>query len=131
MAIKDLRELIKNINPEVIEGNYVFCVVNETVDMKIVPKMIFKEKEGTTLILTREQAEEYGLKYEGMWAMITLNVNSDLEAVGFLAKITEVLAKANISVNTVSAYYHDHLFVPKERVEDALEILNKLKYGEF
>ena len=131
MAIKDLRELIKNINPEVIEGNYVFCVVNETVDMKIVPKMIFKEKEGTTLILTREQAEEYGLKYEGMWAMITLNVNSDLEAVGFLAKITEVLAKANISVNTVSAYYHDHLFVPKKRVEDALEILNKLKYGEF
>jgi len=88
--------------------------------------MIFKEKEGATLIIKKEQADEYGLKYEGLWDMIILNVNLDLEAVGFLAKITEALAKEGISVNAVSAYYHDHLFVPKDKSKNALEILQKL-----
>jgi hypothetical protein len=47
----------------------------------------------------------------------------DLEAVGFLAAITTSLAIMDIPVNAVSAYYHDHIFVPHERRDDALECL--------
>jgi hypothetical protein len=50
-------------------------------------------------------------------------VHSALTAVGFLAAITTRLAEAGISVNAVSAYYHDHLFVPWERREEAMEVL--------
>ena len=57
------------------------------------------------------------------WAMITLSIHSDLEAVGFLAAITTVLAAIDIPVNAVSAYYHDHTFVPYEHHDDALECL--------
>lgn len=126
MTIKDLNELMKNMSPELVKKKLVFCTIDKTADLKILPIMVFREKEGVTLILRKEQADEYKLKYEGIWNMITLNVNSDLEAVGFLAKITEALAKNNISVNTVSAYYHDHLFVLENKSKKALDILKEL-----
>ena len=126
MAIKDLNNLIKNMSPELVEKGFVFCTINKSIDMKIVPKMVFREKEGATLILKKDQADGYKLSYEGTWDMITLNVNSDLGAIGFLAKITEALAKEGISVNAVSAYYHDHLFVPSNKSGKALKILRNL-----
>ena len=55
--------------------------------------------------------------------MITLTVHSSLEAVGFLAVITRKLAQHSISVNAVSAYHHDHLFVPVACAEEAMILL--------
>jgi hypothetical protein len=57
------------------------------------------------------------------WAMITLTVHSDLAAIGFLAAITRKLADGGISVNPVSAFYHDHLFVPWEKRDATMAIL--------
>ena len=58
--------------------------------------------------------------------MITLAVHSSLEAIGFLAAITAQLADAGISVNAVSAFYHDHLFVPEHRASEALQLLQNM-----
>lgn len=126
VGIKDLSVLLKSMKPELNEDKFVFCTIDKNIDMKIIPKMIFREKEGATLILRKEQADEYGLKYDGVWSMITLTVHSDLSAVGFLAVITEKLAKANVSVNAVSAFYHDHLFVPFDKSKDAMKILQNI-----
>ena len=59
--------------------------------------------------------------------MITLSVHSSLEAVGFLAAITARLANAGISVNAVSAFHHDHLFVPEHRASEALRLLQDMQ----
>ncbi|WP_353843164.1 ACT domain-containing protein, partial [Mesorhizobium sp.] len=40
--------------------------------------------------------------------------------------ITARLAAAGMGVNPVSAFYHDHLFVPADRAEEAMELLEKL-----
>jgi hypothetical protein len=40
------------------------------------------------------------------------------------------LADAGISVNAVSAFYHDHLFVPDHRAEEALCLLPKMSKPE-
>ena len=58
--------------------------------------------------------------------MISLNVNSSLEAVGFLTAVTEKLAAAGVSVNAVSAFHHDHLFIPAEKADLAISLLNDL-----
>jgi hypothetical protein len=58
--------------------------------------------------------------------MITLNIHSSLDAVGFLAAITARLASAGMGVNSVSAYFHDHLFVPAVRADEAMAILDGL-----
>ena len=125
---KNLGKLIGAMRPELQEGEFVFCTVSperyEELDVR--PVEWFREEEGVTLILERDISEVAGLAYVYESRMITLSVHSSLEAVGFLAVITKALAVVDISVNAVSAYYHDHLFVPVEMAELALEVLNRL-----
>jgi hypothetical protein len=133
-AERNLEKLITTMRPELQEGEFVFCTVSAEMDERsdIQPVGWFREAEGITLIVEREIAERAGLAYTYISRMITLSVHSNLEAVGFLAVITKVLAKAGISVNPVSAYYHDHLFVPVDKAQMALEKLETLtiEYGQ-
>ena len=71
-----------------------------------------------------EDATRLGIEGTFPCRMITLDIHSSLEAVGFLAAILPRLAAAGIGVNPVSAFHHDHLFVPSDRAEDALAILS-------
>jgi hypothetical protein len=126
----NLTTLLKNMSPALQEGIYVFLTSEDQFPKEVSDKavMIFKEVEGITLVIPEEVAKALNDKEQPRWAFITLTVHSDLNAVGFLAAITERLAKAGISVNTVSAYYHDHLFVPWERRAETMEILHS--FGE-
>src|SRR5262249_42880263 len=90
------------------------------------PVMTFGEAEGTTLILEEGEASCAGIAGSFRSRMITLDIHSSLDAVGFLSMITTRLAVARMGVNPVSAFYHDHLFVPAERAEEAMEILKRL-----
>ena len=116
------------MSPKLIDADYVFCTISEKrlSELKMSPILIFKEEEGVTIIVEKEIADNNSLTYSRVWTLITLTVHSDLSTVGFLALITEKLAKFGISVNVISAYYHDHLFVPKEKAEEALLLLNEL-----
>jgi hypothetical protein len=127
-GISDLKVLLRSMKPKLIDDEFVFCTMHEKrfSELKIKPLLVFKEKEGTTLVLEKEIADANSLPYSGSWALITLTVHSDLQAVGFLAKITEKLAENGISVNVVSAYYHDHLFVPFGKAEKTIQILEEL-----
>jgi len=125
-GIENINQLIKEMKPVLDNKEYFFCTILKGVPKELDPILIFKEKEGVTLILDRKSADLHSLPYSGIWSLITLSVHSDISAVGFLAFITEKLAKAGISVNVVSAYYHDHLFVPFEVKEKAMKILEGL-----
>ena len=57
--------------------------------------------------------------------MITLNIHSALDAVGFIAKIASRLAELDMGVNPVAGFYHDHLFIPVKRAEDAMMELSR------
>jgi hypothetical protein len=87
---------------------------------------IFREREGITFVVQREEAESAALPYQFASRLITLTVHSSLEATGFLATVTARLAAAGISVNAVSAFYHDHLFVPEHRADEALRLLQHM-----
>jgi hypothetical protein len=90
------------------------------------PLLVFRESEGTTLVVEREIAGDLGLDYSFPSRRITLRVVSDLESVGFLSAVALELAKHTVPMNAVSAFNHDHLFVPLERGEEALRILEDL-----
>lgn len=127
MAIKDLNLLLEKMNPYLYETKYVFCSLSGKGRdfLKLNPLLTFNEEEGLTLILEKSEADRAKISYKEVWKMITLKVNSDLLAIGFLAEITRKLAGAGISVNVVSAYHHDHLFVPADKADEALDILKK------
>jgi hypothetical protein len=125
---RNLATLLQNMNPEMQDGVFVFCSIpaNEKIPAPLRPMVTFREREGTTIVVGREEAESVSLPYQFASRLITLTVRSSLEAVGFLAAITGRLAEAGISVNAVSAYYHDHLFVPEYRAYEALQLLQAM-----
>jgi len=127
-AETNLQTLLASMEPELQPEEFVFTTVLpvDLRELQIKPWGWFREAEGITLILEKRSAIEAGLVYAFPSRLITLTVHSSLEAVGFLAVITERLAAAGISVNTISAYYHDHLFVPIDRVNQAIEILHQI-----
>ncbi|MEK6921630.1 MAG: ACT domain-containing protein [Nanoarchaeota archaeon] len=127
-GIKKLDILLKSMKPERIKGEFVFCTISKEnfSKIKIAPLLIFHEKEGVTIIVEKELADKMNFQYQNTWAMITLSVHSDLAAIGFLAVITKKLAEEGISVNAVSAYYHDHLFVAYEKAERAMKALKDI-----
>jgi hypothetical protein len=124
----DLAKLLQNMKPEMSEDVFVFCSISDerTIPATLNPVLIFREREGTTFVVQREKAESAALSYQFVSRLITLTVHSSLEAVGFLAAITARLAHAGISANAVSALYHDHLFVPEHRADEALQLLQDI-----
>ncbi|TPN83669.1 ACT domain-containing protein [Mesorhizobium sp. CU2] len=124
----DLQKLLASMTPQLYPEVHVFASLapGTPVPAGLDPVMQFREREGLTLIVTEDEAKAAGLVGTFRCRMITLDIHSSLEAVGFLAAITTRLAKAGMGVNPVSAFYHDHLFVPAERAEEALAILRQL-----
>ena len=123
----DLNRLIATMRPELRDGTYVFVTMPldgaDPVGLGAV--MSFHEDEGVTMIVPDHAASTAGLVGVFPCRMVTLTVHSALDAVGFLAAITTRLAAAGIGVNAVSAFFHDHLFVPAERADETVEILSR------
>ncbi|CDX22580.1 conserved hypothetical protein [Mesorhizobium plurifarium] len=124
----DLQRLLASMTPRLLARTYLFARLAPGVPIPagLEPVMQFREREGLTLIVTEEEAKAAGLAGTFRCRMITLDIHSSLEAVGFLAATTTRLARAGMGVNPVSAFYHDHLFVPAERAEEALAMLRQL-----
>ncbi|MGY4308279.1 hypothetical protein ACVIJ6_005522 [Bradyrhizobium sp. USDA 4369] len=125
---RELASLLKTMTPELQDGVFVFCTISTTEELPatLTPIMLFREREGVTLILRREHAERAGLSCQFAARLITLTVHSALDTVGFLAAVTAELAAVGISVNAVSAFHHDHLFVPEQRAEEAFAVLRQM-----
>ncbi|GAB4498489.1 MAG: ACT domain-containing protein [Anaerolineales bacterium] len=124
----DLQLLLATMQPVLHEQPYVFCSIGQAVyaALPFTPLGMFREQEGFTVIVSVPQAVEHGLAFDTTWACITLTVHSSLLAVGFLAAIAGAFAQAGISLNAVSAYYHDHLFVPWAQREQALDVIKAM-----
>ncbi|HEY0542993.1 MAG TPA: ACT domain-containing protein [Actinoallomurus sp.] len=122
----DLGRLLAGLDPELHDGVYVFATLRDDVP-GLDPIMVFAESEGRTVIARAEEAHRAGLGGVFPSAWITLRVHSSLEAVGLMAAVSTALAEAGISCNAVSAYHHDHLFVPYARAQDALDVLHRLR----
>lgn len=122
-----LQTLIRSMSPELNDGDYVFCcVANASILSGVEPLGSFREREGLTVILERQQAEALGLSFDYLAAWITLNVHSALEAVGLTAAFANALGQAGISCNVIAGFYHDHLFVGKDDAHKALSVLRQL-----
>jgi len=127
VAETDLNRLLATMQPTLSPETYVFCSLKDMDRLgALKPRMLFVEAEGLTLIIEREAALAEDLTFEFECRMITLNVHSALEAVGFLASVIPALADLGMGVNPVAGFYHDHLFVPADRAQDALRCLQSV-----
>lgn len=129
-GITDLQTLIGSMEPVLKPGEYVFTTFND-IDWRQIadlqPISVFKEDEGISLVIDRKTADEYDIPYDSVFRLISLHVHSSLDAVGLTAAFSTALGNAGISANVVAAYYHDHIFVPTDKAEKALNVLQGMR----
>ncbi|NPV56377.1 MAG: ACT domain-containing protein [Anaerolineae bacterium] len=125
---RNLDELLRQMRPALDPQPYTFATLEEgAASGRLSSAWGFaREDEGVMLILTCEQAQQAGMPCEDQWGRITLSIHSDLHAVGLLAHVSQALASQGISLNVISAFYHDHLFVPWQQRRQALNCLSRL-----
>ena len=123
----NLEKLIQSMSPQLNPGEYVYLTL---VDIGSIPREVsvceIREREGTTLIIEKNKADQLGLDYGFVCSWITLEIHSSLEAVGLTAAFSSALAKHGISCNVVAGYYHDHIFVNQNHEQAALKVLREL-----
>lgn len=129
--ISDLNTLLASMSPALDSRMVAFVSVVEPgarpplEDAAVIGS--FREREGLTLIVEAEAAERAGATILFRAAWITLTVHSDLEAVGLTAAFATALGQAGISCNVVAAAFHDHIFVPVDKAEQAIAVLRDLQ----
>lgn len=121
-SVRDLKAMLMNMQPSLSERAWCFHAI---ADARFIPDTAFaviREEEGVCCVLPAQVASAGAPQF----AQITLEVHSDLEAVGLTAAVAGVLATSGIACNVIAGLHHDHLFVPFARREAALALLNRL-----
>lgn len=123
-----LPNLLRNLRPVIAAEAYAFCVAKDARDLPPDLRVFatLREPEGVTVVAPENDLRQAGFSAAGSWAKISLDVHSSLAAVGLTAAIAHALAIKGISANILAGFYHDHVFVPWERRNDAFDILDNL-----
>jgi uncharacterized protein len=125
--INDLPTLLRSMQPVLNDGCFVFTTIahESSIPLEKVVAMI-REREGISLVLREGDAIAAQLPIHFRAAWITLNVHSDLQAVGLTAAFAKALAHAGLSCNVVAGTFHDHIFVPFDSAARAMRALVSL-----
>ncbi|WP_280763149.1 ACT domain-containing protein [Prescottella agglutinans] len=125
-GLTDLAEILRTLDVEVRPEPYVYATVDPTHPALADAQATVVESEGVTLVIRRSDAEAHGLSGEFASAWLTLTVHSSLEAVGLTAAFSSALGRDGISCNVLAGFHHDHILVPFDRRDDAVQTLRGL-----
>jgi len=87
---------------------------------------IIDEPEGPTVVCTFSRAAHEDWSHDFVAAWLTIDVHSALEAVGLTAAFSRQLGRAGIPCNVIAGFYHDHILVPHDKSEAAVEVIEAL-----
>ena len=126
--ISDLPSLLRSMTPVLNPGTFDFALIKpaQCIDPHIILASI-KEAEGLSVVVSEGDAIKNQLDILFRCSWITLTVNSDLHAIGLTAVFSAALGNAGISCNVVAGACHDHIFVPVDKANDAIQTLQALQ----
>jgi hypothetical protein len=112
---EDWRRLLENpeLSPRA-ESN--FCLLRDPFEVTL----LLEESDWRSM---RHAARE--AKVEGGFRLVTLDVELGWNVVGFLARVTEILASAGVAVGALSSFSRDHLLIKQDDLGKALRALGE------
>ena len=110
----ELKDILGNLKPRILEGSFVFTTSNDELDhlMKTFkPIATFREEEGITLVISKDEADKFNIKYDSLFRCISLGVHSSLNSYGLISSISRELDKkrspqmySQVSIMTIFLY---------------------------
>lgn len=87
---------------------------------------LIEEAEGPTVVASVQRATAEGWPQDFIAAWLTIDVHSALEAVGLTAAFSRQLGRAGIPCNVIAGFHHDHILVPHDKSDAAVEVIEAL-----
>jgi uncharacterized protein len=124
MGETNLTALLRGMEPALHDVPYGYGLWTGEA-LPFAPFATVAETEGLTVVAPLAEIEAAGMVSDP-WARISLTIHSDLAAVGLTAAFAGALGAVGVSANVIAGLYHDHIFVPWDRRQDALAALRAL-----
>ena len=91
--------------------------------------MLLRDPFEVTLLLEEEDWSSMrhaarGAKVERGFRLLTFDIELPWNVVGFLARVTEILAGEGVAVGALSAFSRDHLLIKQDDLGNALRVLS-------
>ncbi len=87
---------------------------------------IRNQDEITVIIDESKFRDDDFIEMEKGWRLITFDTVLGINLIGFIAEISDTLAKEGISIFVLSSYFTEHVLVKAEDLDNAVEALKKL-----
>ncbi|HEY9284309.1 MAG TPA: ACT domain-containing protein [Pyrinomonadaceae bacterium] len=132
-------ELLRRTKVDVLPGTFVLVGLRhadwrrllENPELSPRPDAVFmllRDAHEVTLLLEEEdwRAMRHAARdarAEGPFRLVTLDIELQWDVVGYLARVTEILAAAGLSVGALSAFSRDHLLVKQDDLAALLRAL--------
>ena len=94
------------------------------------PFLIFRDGREVTLLLDDSDYQRIrhlvrDAKIESGFRLVTLDIELPWNVVGYLARVTEILAASGIPVGALSSFSRDHLLIKQDDLGRALRVLSQ------
>ncbi|HXM35444.1 MAG TPA: ACT domain-containing protein [Pyrinomonadaceae bacterium] len=94
------------------------------------PFMIFRDQREVTLVIENDDWARIrhvarDAKVESGFRLVTLDIALPWNTVGYLARVTELLAEAGVSIGAITAFSRDHLLIKQADLGKVLRVLGE------
>ncbi|MCU1264781.1 MAG: amino acid-binding domain protein [Acidobacteria bacterium] len=140
-AAPSVAELLRETKVEVAPASYVVVGVGlqdwqrllEDPDLSPranAPFMILRDAHEVTMVIEEDDWRRIrhavrDARSEAGYRLVTLDIELPWTTVGYLARITELLAAEKISVGVLSSFTRDHLLIKQADLGNALRVLGE------
>jgi len=134
-------ELLRRTKVEVAPATFVLVRLRHEDWMRLLESPELSPRAQSTFMLLRDPLEVTLLlededwramrhaardaRVKGGFRLVTLDIKLAWNVVGFLARVTEILAAAGVSVGALSAFSRDHLLIKQDDLGKALRVLGE------
>jgi uncharacterized protein len=93
------------------------------------------DKDEVSLLLPQEDWENFAHRLpdhqaQAIYRLITFDLVLDMDLIGFLALVSQILAEAGVPLLALSAFERDHVLVRADQFEVAWAALRRAQTGE-
>lgn len=140
-AEKTVYDLLRDTRIEVVPATFVIVGLSQQNWTRLLenpelspgaesPFMIFRDGREVTLLLEDDDWQRIrhivrDAKVERGFRLVTLDIELPWNVVGYLARVTEILAASGIPVGALSSFSRDHLLIKQDDLGGALGILSE------
>ncbi|MFH0856497.1 MAG: ACT domain-containing protein [bacterium] len=124
-----LKKIIRESSFKIEDGRYVYAKVSEFPEAGK-HFMVTKDDEEITVVTREENLGGLMLieTNKEFYRLISLDVSVPFYAVGFLAAVSNEIAKEGINILIVSTYSKDYFLIRDDKIEEVELILKKLGF---